>query len=296
MTPDRVHGSNLRGIFYMLLAGFAFVANDSLIKLTLAELPGMQILVLRGLAGCLWCLPALYIFGFGKDIASAFKPWVVVRSLFEVVAILCFVQALSHISIGDATAIYQMSPLLVIAGASILWREKINPAQYVLLGLALAGALLVAQPGSSTATIYALWPFGTALAAACRDLASRKIPTSVPGLVVGFSTIVIVMAAALVLHLAAETWVPPTQLNLAAMFGAGFLLLLGHTFVFLAYRHGQAGAVAPFGYSATAWAVISGYLFFSEVPNALSLTGMALITATGLAAIYYEKRRGSPAK
>ena len=291
MAAAPAHKSNLRGILYMLLAGFAFVANDSLIKLTMSELPSMQILVLRGIAGCLWSLPALYIFGFGKDIAKAFKPWVVLRALFEVGAIMSFIQALAHMGIGDVTAIYQISPLLVTAGAALLWREKVTGWQYVLVAIALIGALLVAQPGSATASFYAIFPFITALGAAMRDLTSRRITTDVPGLVVGFSTIVIVLVAAAIFHFTTETWVPPSTTSFLAMLAAGLFLLLGHTFVFLAYRHGSAGAVAPFGYAFTAWALLSGYFIFSDTPNALSLGGIALIVGSGVAAILYEQRR-----
>lgn len=286
--------SNLRGIFFMLLAGLSFVGNDSLIKLTLSELPPMQVLMLRGLFGCLWSLPVLLFFGFGKDISKAFRPWIVLRSLMELLAIMAFIRALAHMPIGDVTAIYQISPLLVTGGAALLWREKIRPPQYALIAVALVGALLVAQPGSATSTIYAVFPFLTAVGAAARDLTSRRVTVDVPGLVVGFSTIVIVLAAATVLHVTTETWVQPSTNSISALAAAGFFLLLGQTFIFLAYRSSAAGAVAPFGYMFTFWAVLSGFFFFSEVPNTLSLAGMALIVSSGIAAIIYEQRRARP--
>ncbi len=282
--------SNLRGIMFMLLAGAAFVANDSLIKLTLDELPPMQVLVLRGLSGFLWCLPILLLFGYGAHIRQAFSFWVLMRSLFELVAIMAFIRGLTHMAIGDVTAIYQISPLLVLVGAALIWREKIGPWQILLISLGLIGALMVAQPGGSTATSYAIFPFVTAFGAAARDLVSRKVPTSVPGLVVGFSTIVVVLVAAAIEHAATESWIAPSVNSLWAMLGAGLFLMLGHTFVFLSYRHGAVSAVAPFGYSFTGWALLSGYLVFAEVPNALAITGMLLIVASGLAAIAHERR------
>ena len=54
------HPSNLRGIGFMLLAGFVFVLNDSFMKLVLADLPPYEVLVLRG--------------GFGAIFARTF-PW-----------------------------------------------------------------------------------------------------------------------------------------------------------------------------------------------------------------------------
>ena len=72
------------------------------------------------------------------------------------------------------------------------------------------------------------------------------------------------------------------------MLAAGFFLMCGHTFVFLAFRHGTAGAVAPFYYSFTLWAVLSGLIIFHDIPNWLSIAGTLLILASGLASIALE--------
>ena len=42
------------------------------------------------------------------------------------------------------------------------------------------------------------------------------------------------------------------------MLAAGLFLVGGHTFVFLAFRFAKAAAVAPFYYTFTLWAVLSG--------------------------------------
>ena len=77
---------------------------------------------------------------------------------------------------------------------------------------------------------------------------------------------------------------------------AGFFLMCGHLFIFLAFRYTRARVVAPFSYAFTLWAVISGYALFGDVPNSLALAGMALIIATGLVVILLEGRnpQGAP--
>ncbi len=71
---------------------------------------------------------------------------------------------------------------------------------------------------------------------------------------------------------------------------AGFFLMCGHSFVFLAYRMAPARVVAPFSYTFMLWAGLSGVLVFSEVPNALAIGGMVLILLAGLAVILLEGR------
>ena len=45
--------SNLRGIACMVLASGTFVANDSFMKLVLADTPPLQVLLMRGIAATL---------------------------------------------------------------------------------------------------------------------------------------------------------------------------------------------------------------------------------------------------
>lgn len=286
------HQSNLRGILYMVLAGAAFVGNDALMKVALASHPPMQVLMLRGLAGIFWCLPLVFAMGYGRMFARAFQGWVLVRSFCELGAILAFIYALARLPIGDVTAIYQISPLIVILAAAWIWRVPVRPVQILLVVLGMAGALLVAQPGGSSASWYIIFPFITALGAAARDLASRKAAADIPGIVVAISTIIVVFLAASIIHAATEVWVPPEPRTLLMLLAAGLLLTIAHTLVFLAFRYAAIPAVAPFGYSSTGWAVLAGFLVFRDVPNALGFLGMGLIVASGVAALLAERGKG----
>jgi drug/metabolite transporter (DMT)-like permease len=64
----------------------------------------------------------------------------------------------------------------------------------------------------------------------------------------------------------------------------------GHTFVFLAFRFTKAAAVAPFYYTFTLWAMLSGLIVFGDIPNWLSILGIALILISGLASIALDQR------
>ena len=78
---------------------------------------------------------------------------------------------------------------------------------------------------------------------------------------------------------------------------AGFFLMCGHSFIYMAYRLSPARVVAPFNYSFMIWAGLSGILVFGHVPNTLAIAGMALIMAAGLAVVFLEgrSRQAAPA-
>ncbi|MFT3988134.1 DMT family transporter [Aestuariivirga sp.] len=282
--------SHLRGIGAMLLAAGVFVGNDTCMKLAMEDAPPFQVLAMRGLAACIWCLPLVLFTGQGRALPLAASPWVVLRSLFELSAILMFILALNQMAIADVTAILQISPFLVLLGGWMIWGERISGGRLLLIAIGIIGALMVAQPGSSTASPFAILGFAAAVGAAARDIASRKVGANVPALVVTFAVLVIVMVAAFFCMLLFETAVMPTRRALALMALAGFLLMCGHAFVFLAFRLAPARAVAPFNYSSTLWAVVSGIVAFGHFPDGLALIGMALIILTGLGVILLEGR------
>lgn len=277
----------------MLAGAGTFVLNDSFMKLALADLPAYEVLVLRGLSGTFCALVLLGLMGDLTKLKSAFNRWVFLRGLLEVGAILTYILALSHATVGDVTAIFQITPLLVILGMVFIHREQAVPARLILVGLGFAGALLVAQPGSGATSPYLMFAFVTALFAALRDLAGRRVTAAVPALAATFITIVMVMTSSGLVGLTTEQWLLPSAKHIVLLAAAGLFMMLGHMFTFLAYRNASAQAVAPFYYAFMIWAVVLGFLIFRDIPNPLSIIGMALILLSGLGIVYMENRLNS---
>jgi drug/metabolite transporter (DMT)-like permease len=281
--------SNVRGIIYMVLAGFTFVSCDGFLKMMLSDAPPMQTLVMRGLAATVWCFGLLAVMGQLKDLPKALGFWTMMRSLAEVIAVTCFIVALAKVPLASITAIYQIAPLLVLAGASLMWGETVGVARWVLIALGLLGALLVAQPGSDSASPYALLGFGTAIASAVRDLLTRKAAADAPGLVVTFNVIIAVLLVSYFNNQIFEGWQPIQSITWVYAIGAGLFVMLGHFFVYMSFRYASARTVAPFYYSFTLMAVAVGALIFGEMPNGLALLGIALIVVCGLGVLYFER-------
>ena len=281
--------SNLRGIGFMLAGAGTFVLNDSLMKIALADLPPYQVLFMRGVSGTVCATAVLAVTGDLKRLARGLQLWVIVRALLEVVAILTYILALAHAPIGDATAIFQITPLLVIVGMIVIHRETTDARRLILVVTGFAGALLVAQPGFGTTSPYVLFAFATALFAALRDLAGRRVSPDIPVLVASFTTIVLVMLSAALAATFNGEWAWPKPRHAGLLACAGFLMMLGHMFVFLAYRHARAQAVAPFYYAFMIWAVALGFVIFGDIPNGYALSGMILILASGLGVAFLER-------
>ena len=287
--------SNLRGIGFLLAGAGTFVLNDSFMKIALADLPPYQVLVMRGMSGTICALVLLAVMGDLKKLADGLHRFVFLRGILEVGAILTYILALAHAPIGDVTAIFQITPLLVIIGMIFIHREAAVALRMILVAIGFAGALLVAQPGFGTASPFLMLAFVTALFAALRDLAGRRVSSDIPALVATFITIVMVMSSAAIVGISSEHWLRPTSFHILLMAAAGLFMMLGHMFTFLAYRNASAQAVAPFYYSFMIWAVVAGYLIFGDVPNHYAMAGMALILLSGLGIIYMERKTSGTA-
>lgn len=275
----------------MVIATGSYLINDTLMKLATAGLPPYEVLFLRGVAATLWGVPLLLGMGYGKQAALVVSPPVLLRNIFELLAILLYMLALTNMPIADATALGQVTPLLMIIGASILFREKVGGLRMALIGVGFIGALMVAQPTMQGISPYALLALGNAIFCAARDIAGRRIPPAVPGLVVAISAVLLVLVGAGAVHLLTEQWVIPSWQHVLLIGGAGLFLVGGHFFIFMSYRVGQTAMVAPFYYFFTFWAVISGLVVFGQFPNSLAIAGIVLVVVSGVAVVLLGERQ-----
>jgi drug/metabolite transporter (DMT)-like permease len=284
--------SNLTGVAAMLAGTGSFVVGDSFMKMVTSDLPPFEVLFLRGVAATLACGLLLIVLGDWRVVSSALHPRALLRAAGETLSVLCYIVALARLPIADAIAILQTAPLILILAVAFLLRERVGAARVALALVGFAGAFLVAQPGPAGISPAALLAFASAVLIAARDLVGRDVPARIPVMVVTFATNAMVMIVAGAMSLGLESWQAPADWHLAFLGFAGLFVTLGHVGLLLAYRLGRTAAVAPFFYSFALWAVLSGVVVFGALPNALALSGIALIVASGVAIVLLDRRRG----
>jgi drug/metabolite transporter (DMT)-like permease len=274
----------------MVLSMGVFVTSDSCMKLALENAPLFQLMLMRGIFSVSICLTLIVAMGQASHIPRMFNKWLVGRGLLEVVANLSFTFALAFIAIADLTAIAQTCPLFVLLGAWIFRGERLDAPRIALILLGIVGALMVAQPGLGAASPFTTLAFLTAIASAVRDLMTPKVPHDMPPLVATLTVLVLLAVAGALGMLAFETPVMPGSREILLMALAGATGVAGHFLLYVTYRIGEAKTVAPFMYTLTIWAVMSGLILFGEVPNTLAVAGMALVALAGLAIIWLDGR------
>lgn len=282
---------NLRAILAMVAAMGLLVASDSCVKLALEHAPLFQLMLVRGAFSIIFLLGLVLAMGQAMQLPRMFNKWLVARGVLEAAANVSFTLALGYVAIADLTAIAQICPLLVLLGAWIFRGERLSGGRLALILAGILGALMVAQPGSGAVSLYASLGFVTAIAAATRDLLTPNVPRDMPPLIAAFTVILMLALTGAAGTLAFEEPAMPNVQVLLLMALAALMSVTGHLLLYIAYRIGQARTVAPFMYSLTIWAVLSGLVIFGEIPNSLAMAGMALISAAGLAIIWLDNRQ-----
>ena len=106
------------------MAGFAI--EDMVLKLAAADLPAWQVMVSFGGLGTFVFLAAARIRGERIAPPEAFQPTMLVRGGFDIMGRLFYTLAFIHAPLAFTTMVLQASPLVVVAGAALVFGEKVG--------------------------------------------------------------------------------------------------------------------------------------------------------------------------
>ena len=289
--PQRASASsaqaNLQAMGYMVIAMGAFVCNDTLMKVTSAELPLGEMIALRGLISCLIMLPVVAL-TCGLMTPFQVYSWpVFIRNIAEIGAAFTFLSALFHLPMADVSGVLQAVPLTITAAAALILRERVGWRRWTASAAGLVGVLLIIQPGTTAFSIWYIVALGAVLCVTTRDLATRFIAKSAPSLAITFITALLTTLAGLAMA-TTETLVMPSLSALLQLTCAGVLVLIAYHSLIQAMRIGEISAIAPFRYSVVLWAMILGFVVFGEIPSASTIIGSMIVIAAGLYTLHRE--------
>ena len=77
-------------------------------------------------------------------------------------------------------------------------------------------------------------------------------------------------------------WQPMQSFSYLLFLGVGFFFSVGIYFQIIALSFTQASIVQPFHYTLVLWAIIFGYIFYSDLPDIPTLIGAIIITTSGI--------------
>jgi drug/metabolite transporter (DMT)-like permease len=295
---------NQRGILALITAMACFTANDALLKLAAMSLPASQIMAVRGLFASMLALALVAAVGAIRQLPRLLMPIVLARGVLEGLIAFLFITALEHLPLAIITSILQASPILLTLMLVMLGFEKVGWRRWGAIVIGFFGVVLVAQPDISGVNPAMLIALAAAFFAACRELLTSRLKAEIPSIVVTLSAAASVglIGALIALAPGAAAWQPLDMPLIALLIVAAFIVTAGNYGLIIAFRDTDVSVVSPFRYSIIPWAILAGYITFGEVPNALAVSGIALIIAAGVYSTWREQvrkreaaRQGNPA-
>jgi len=286
--------ANLRGILWMIAAMAAFSVEDALIKRATLSWPIGQVLVLFGMGGALIFAAAAR---FGRTqlfVAQVCSRPMRLRAMFELIGRLFYVLAVALTPLSSATVILQATPVLVVLGGSLIFRERVGWRRWGAVLAGLVGVMIILWPGAEAFSPRSLLTVVGMIGFAGRDLASRAAPPELGTAHLGFfGFLTVVLAGGIYALWSRHAWVLPEGQATLNLVGAVLIGALAYSSLMKAMRMGDIAAVTPFRYSRLLFGVALGVFVFGEPLGADIVLGSMVIAIAGLLIAWDSRQRSA---
>ena len=204
---------------------------------------------------------------------------------------------LGLLPLPEVTAIGYATPIFTVILAAVILGETIRFIRISAVAIGLAGVLIMIWPRlgagatlEDTATFGALLVLGATLARAVVQIHVRQmVQTEHTAAIVFYFSLT---ASVLSLTTLVFGWVVPRPQTLFLLISAGLMGGVAQILVTSAYRFGNASLLAPYDYSSMLFAILLGWIWFSELPTAVMLIGAALVIVGNALVIWRERQLG----
>ena len=266
----------LRGVLWMLAAGFSFVGVNAIVRYLGTDLPAAQSAFLRFGFGLVILLPALISAvrgGFAPGILRIYAG----RGIVHTVAVVLWFYAMARIPLAEVTAIGYLNPILVTLGAALFFGERLTRDRLLAFGVALIGALIILRPGLREVTHGHLAQVGAAIFFAGSYLFGKELSGRASA-----AAVVAMLSFAVTLGLlpfAIWVWVPVTWAQMGWLAVVAGCATSGHYCMTQAFQAAPMAVTQPVTFLQLLWATLLGTQLFGEALDVYVLIGGAVIIA-----------------
>ena len=263
------------------LAGVGFLSlMDAFMKVAALAAGAYSAALLRSAFGTAIAAPIWLVRGARWPGREALR-FHLIRGVVSAFMALTFFYAITKLPLAETIAISFIAPVISLYLAAIILKEKVHRLAVVAALLGLIGTIVIiggrigAEAMSrDTALGVAAILFSAVLYAYNLVLARQQAmvagPLEIASFHSGVGALVLCLAAPWLFH-----W--PEAVPLANILAASVLTVCGAISLAWAYARAEAQVLVPLEYSGFLWAVLFGYLFFSEAVTPATLGGTALI-------------------
>ncbi len=252
----------------------------------------LQAQFLRYLFGLIVLVPIIWRAGPGsfwpRDVRSQFT-----RGAVHTLGLMLWFVALPRIALADTTAIGFTTPLFIMLGAFIVFREPMRWERWVATILGFAGVLIVIGPRlSGSGGAYHLLMLASAPVFATSFLLTKSLTRSESaGVILVWQAISVSLFSA---PLALWHWHSPGPWQWAAFALCGVLGSAGHYCLTRSFMATDISATQSAKFLDLLWSSMMGWMLFADVPTQSTLIGGGVICTAAFWVARRESARTRP--
>jgi len=290
----------LSGILLLVFALFLFSLQDIVIKYFSDQYSVLQIVFIRGAiaVSLMWSFARLTS---GTRQLSSQRPYLAMtRGLLGFCSYTTYYLAVASLPLAEVVAIVFTAPLFVTAMSALLLGEKVGLRRWSAVFAGFVGVLIIVGPSGEFANLAVLLAFTASITYASQAIITRYLGSHDTPLSIAFNALIVFTTASALLSLLmaggffsiasthpsllffVRDWAFPESLDLSLMIFLGLNGAVAFYCMSKAYCVAPASTIAPFEFTYVIWAVVFGYLFWSEIPRITTLTGLFILIGSSV--------------
>lgn len=270
-------------------AGYAcFAMQDAVVKWLVADYEVPEILFMRSLVIVAISGVLVRYRRHPSIFKSPYRSSVVLRAALMFFAWLLFYNAARRLELAQLTTLYFSAPIIVVFLSIWILKEKVGIGRWLACVGGFIGVAIAANPTHTPNLIPTVMCLVAGFCWAWSTILVRLVSRSE-------STLTQMYATSLLFGLACAVsfpwiWKTPDATGWALMLGLGAIATIGQFILYEGFRLAPASALAPIEYTGLIWAFAYGYLIWAEIPAVNVFAGAALIAASSILLIIWERR------
>ncbi|MCB0319430.1 MAG: DMT family transporter [Bdellovibrionales bacterium] len=286
MNTEEHPSSFLRGVVFMLIAGFCYSLMVATVKYAAQRVPIYQAVFIRVLVNLIFVLVPMV--RHRVSFAGTNLPLLFLRGVLGTVSIGLAFFAATQIHLVDATTLVKSSVIFTALFAVFWLKEPIKPGLLFNTLLAFIGVILIIKPSWGITNWGGLAALSAAVLIGFTGALIRRLQETEHSLTIIFWFVA--MASLVYPIVFGRTFVSLTSFELCVLTFAGTIGTIGQSFFTYAYRYAKASEITPFLYSEVLFAALFGSLYFHELPDAFSVVGTAVVIFSGVSIVRIRNR------
>ena len=275
----------------MIVAGFLFATMAVFVKLGAAHFDAAELAFYRSVVTLLMALGVIK--AAGGTVRTQHLNWHLSRGIAGGISLIGYFYAISKLPLATAQTLNYTSPIFLVIATVVILRERFSPWLVVAVVVGFAGVSLLLQPtlagGEALAAVIGLLS-GVIAAWAYVSVRALGRAGETDSRVVFWFGLVATIGCGL-WQLLFSTFHRITAENVWLLLGMGVSATFAQLAMTRAYRLGNTLVVSALSYSNLVFGAIFTWVIWHENLAPLEWAGMAVIIASGLMAIYAEKRK-----